>query len=89
MTLMVMFGFLGYIFYKLGCEPAPLLMGFILGPMMEGHLRRAMALSRGDPMIFLKRPISAAMPALTLIAALSLLVPFIRSKREEVFTESD
>lgn len=88
-TVMVMFGALGYVFYKLGCEPAPLLMGFILGPMMEEHLRRAMTLSRGDPMIFLERPVSAAMLVLTVLAAISLLVPMIRRKREEVFVEDD
>ena len=47
--LMVLFGFLGYVFRKLDCEPAPMLLGFILGPMMEEFLRRALLLSRGDP----------------------------------------
>ena len=53
------FGFIGVLFMKLGCEPAPLLLGFVLGPMMEENLRRAMLLSRGDPTVFLTRPISA------------------------------
>ena len=53
------FGFIGVLFMKLGCEPAPLLLGFVLGPMMEENLRRAMLLSRGDPTTFLTRPISA------------------------------
>ena len=53
------FGLLGYVLLKLECEPAPLLLGFVLGPMLEEHLRRAMILSRGDPTIFLTRPISA------------------------------
>jgi TctA family transporter len=61
--LMALFGVLGYVFAKLDCEPAPLLLGYILGPMMEEYLRRAMTLSRGDPVIFLERPISAAMLA--------------------------
>ena len=52
------FGVIGYVLVKLGCEPAPLLLGFVLGPLLEEHLRRAMILSRGDPMIFLERPIS-------------------------------
>ena len=52
------FGFIGYMFFKLECEPAPLLLGFILGPMMEENLRRAMLLSRGDPTVFFTRPIS-------------------------------
>ena len=53
-----LFGFLGYIFIKLECEPAPLLLGFVLGPMMEENLRRALLLSRGDPTVFVTRPIS-------------------------------
>ncbi len=53
------FGVLGYLFVKLECEPAPLLLGFILGPMMEENLRRALLLSRGDPTVFVTRPISA------------------------------
>jgi len=63
------FGVLGYFFGKLGCEPAPLLLGFILGPLMEENLRRAMLISRGDPSVFFTRPISAGM----LIVALALL----------------
>ena len=57
------FGIVGYVLVKLGCEPAPLLLGFVLGPLLEEHLRRAMIISRGDPMIFLTRPISAALLA--------------------------
>ena len=55
------FGVVGYFFYKLGCEPAPLLLGFILGPMMEENLRRALLLSRGDWSTFVTRPLSAAL----------------------------
>jgi len=61
--LMALFGLLGYIFAKLECEPAPMLLGYILGPMMEEFLRRAMLLSRGDPLVFLTRPISAVLLA--------------------------
>ena len=57
--LMAAFGLLGYVFAKLECEPAPMLLGFILGPMMEEYLRRAMLLSQGDPLVLLQRPISA------------------------------
>ena len=74
-------------FYKLGVEPAPLLLGFILGPMMEENLRRALLLSRGDWMTFLSRPLSAG---LLIAAALMILVvslPSIRSKREVAFKE--
>jgi TctA family transporter len=83
-----MFGVLGYIFLKLDCEPAPMLLGFILGPMMEENLRRAMRISSGDPMIFINRPISLGL----LIAAALLLIivalPGVRSKREEAFQEN-
>ena len=83
--LTALFGVLGYVFIRLECEPAPLLLGFILGPLMEENLRRAMRISGGDPMIFLNRPISLG---LLIAAALLLLVvalPFIRGKRDEVF----
>src|SRR3982075_3821820 len=87
-VLTAMFGVLGYIFLKLGCEPAPMLLGFILGPMMEENLRRAMRISSGDPMIFINRPISLGL----LIAAALLLIivalPGVRSKREEAFQEN-
>jgi len=85
----VAFGALGYLFYKLKCEPAPLILGFILGPMMEENLRRAMLLSRGDPTTFLTRPLSLGL----LLAALALLVivslPALKAKREEAFQEAD
>jgi TctA family transporter len=81
------FGLLGVIFLKLECEPAPLLLGFVLGPMMEENLRRALLLSRGDPTVFLTRPISLGL----LLAAVALLLliaaPNLRRKREEVFEE--
>jgi TctA family transporter len=79
------FGILGYLLIKVGCEPAPLLLGFVLGPLLEEHLRRAMIISRGDPTIFFTRPISLA---LLIAAGLTLVVfflPAIREKREEVF----
>jgi TctA family transporter len=56
--LAALFGFIGYLFIKLETEPAPLLLGFVLGPMMEENLRRALLLSRGDPAVFFTRPIS-------------------------------
>lgn len=85
--LMALFGLLGYVFIKLDCEPAPLLLGYILGPMMEEYLRRALILSRGDPIIFLSSPISAALLALSLIVILTVLSPTIARTREEAFTE--
>ena len=85
----VVFGALGYLFYKLRCEPAPLILGFILGPMMEENLRRAMLLSRGDPTTFVTSPVSLGL----LLAALALLgiatLPAIKSKRQETFQEAD
>jgi putative tricarboxylic transport membrane protein len=83
-----LFGLLGWIFVKLECEPAPLLLGFILGPMMEENLRRALLLSRGDPTVFLTRPISAVMLGLALALLLIIAAPFIRKKRAEAFQEA-
>lgn len=83
------FGIVGYVLIRLGCEPAPLLLGFVLGPLLEEHLRRAMIISRGDPMIFLERPISATLLGLALLAVLIAVLPSIRRKRKEVFVEED
>jgi TctA family transporter len=82
-----LFGFIGYVFVKLDCEPAPLLLGFILGPMMEENLRRAMLLSRGDPMTFITRPLSASLLAVSLLLLIIIFLPAIRKKREEAFQE--
>jgi TctA family transporter len=82
-------GFIGYVLVKLDCEPAPLLLGFVLGPLLEEHLRRAMIISRGDPMTFIERPISAGLLALAAVAIVLSLLPAIRKKREEVFVEED
>jgi TctA family transporter len=85
--MMVIFGLFGYICAKLNAEPAPMLLGFILGPMMEEYLRRALLLSRSDPMVFLQRPISATMLALSAVALAAVLLPALRKKREEAFVE--
>lgn len=85
----VVFGFIGYILIKLDCEPAPLLLGFVLGPLLEEHLRRAMIISRGDPMIFIQRPISATLLALAVAALVISVLPAVRRKRDEVFVEED
>jgi putative tricarboxylic transport membrane protein len=85
--MMALFGVVGYIFVKLDCEPAPMLLAFILGPMMEEYLRRALLLSRGDPMIFLQRPISATMLALAALAIIVASLPMFYKKREETFRE--
>jgi len=81
------FGFLGIVFVKLECEPAPLLLGFVLGPMMEENLRRALLLSRGDPTVFFTRPISLVMLCMAAALLLIIVAPNIRKKREEAFQE--
>ena len=83
------FGILGYVLIKLGCEPAPLLLGFILGPLLEEHLRRAMIISRGDPSVFVTRPISLALLILAVGALVVTMLPAIRKKRDVVFKEED
>ena len=83
------FGALGLLFVKLECEPAPLLLGFVLGPMMEENLRRAMLLSRGDPTVFFTRPISLAMLIAAAGLLLLILAPNFRKKREEAFVEAE
>lgn len=85
--LMALFGVVGYLFVKLDCEPAPMLLAFILGPMMEEYLRRALLLSRGNPMIFIERPISATMLALAALAIIVASLPAFYKKREETFRE--
>src|SRR5919197_1485315 len=85
--VMGFFAIFGYVALKLDCEPAPLILGFVLGPMMEENLRRALLISRGDPMVFLEEPISLAF--LLIAAALLLLIaaPAIRVRREEALKE--
>ena len=84
---MALFGLLGYIFSKLGCEPAPMLLAFILGPMMEEYLRRAMLLSRGNPLVFVQRPISATLLAMAVLAMCAVLLPSFGKTREVAFKE--
>ena len=86
---MAVFGLFGYLFRKLGCEPAPMMLGFILGPMMEEFLRRALLLSKGDPSVFVRRPLSATMLAVALLAMATILLPALRKKREEAFAEEE
>jgi len=81
------FGFIGYLFIKLGCEPAPLLLGFILGPMMEENLRRALLLSLGDWSTFVTRPLSAGLLAVAVLFLLVMLSPAVKRKRQEAFKE--
>jgi len=85
--LVALFGLIGYIFMKLGCEPAPLLLGFILGPMMEENLRRALLLSRGDWSVFVTRPLSGSLLAAALVLLIIVLLPAVKAKRQEAFVE--
>ncbi|HET9642498.1 MAG TPA: tripartite tricarboxylate transporter permease [Burkholderiaceae bacterium] len=84
-----LFAVVGYVFYKLNCEPAPLLLGFILGPMMEENLRRALLLSRGDWSTFLSRPLSAGLLVAAALMIVIVTLPAIKNKREEAFAEAD
>jgi len=84
-----LFGLFGYLLMRMKCEPAPLLLGFVLGPMLEVNLRRTLLLSRGDPSVLLTHPISAAMLGIAVLLLLTVILPQIRKKREEVFTEED
>jgi putative tricarboxylic transport membrane protein len=81
------FALVGYVFYKLSCEPAPLLLGFILGPMMEENLRRALLLSRGDWSTFATRPLSAGLLIAAALMIVVVMLPSIKNKREETFKE--
>ncbi len=83
--LMALFGLLGYVFHKLGCEPTPLLLGFVLGPPMEEYLRRALVLSEGRADVLLTEPLSACLLAVAALLLASVLLPAIRKKRQETF----
>src|SRR5262245_9882907 len=78
---------LGYVLLKLDCEPAPMVLGFILGPMMEENLRRAMMISFGDPSVFVTRPLSAAFLAAAALLLAAIALPALRAKREEAMQE--
>ncbi len=85
--IMLLFGVLGVFLIKVGAEPAPFVLGFILGPLMEENFRRAMNLSRGNPMVFIERPLSAALLLMSLALLVILILPAVRAKREQVFQE--
>ena len=84
---MAFFAVLGYLFVKFGCEPAPLLLGYLLGPLMEVYMRRAMLLSRGDPLVFFQRPLSLAFLVIATIVLVLVLLPNFKKVREEAFQE--
>jgi len=83
------FGVLGYALIKLDCEPAPLLLGFVLGPLLENHLWRSLIISRGDPSTFISRPISAMLLTMAVAAIVIAVLPTVRRKREVVFKEEE
>ena len=83
------FGVVGYVFRKLGCEPAPLVLGFILGPMMEGNFQRAMVLSSGDATVFLRQPISLAFLGVAVVLLVLTCSPRFRKKRDEMAAEEE
>ncbi|HSN33653.1 MAG TPA: tripartite tricarboxylate transporter permease, partial [Ideonella sp.] len=83
-----LFALVGYVFYKLRCEAAPLLLGFILGPMMEEHLRRALLLARGDWLIFVTRPLSAGLLFAAAVLIVIVLLPVVGKRREAAFRDT-
>jgi TctA family transporter len=86
--MVALFAVLGYAFYWLGCEPAPLLLGFILGPMMEENLRRALLLSRGDWATFIERPLAASLLAVAALLVVLVTLPAVKGRREVAFKEA-
>ncbi|MBX6425397.1 MAG: tripartite tricarboxylate transporter permease, partial [Variibacter sp.] len=86
-VMTAVFGLAGYWLLKHDFEPAPMVLAFVLGPLMEENLRRAMLLARGDPTVFLTRPISAGLMALSVAMLVIAVLPMISKKREVVFTE--
>lgn len=87
-VMLLVFGLFGYILYKFRFEPAPLLLAFVLGPLMEENFRRAMMLSFGDPLIFIQRPISATLLGLAVILIAVIALPSLRKRRQETFAEA-
>jgi TctA family transporter len=83
------FAILGYLFKKFDCEPAPLLLGFVLGKLMEEFLRRAMTISRGDATVFFTRPLSATLLVLAILLLAIVFLPSIAKKRDEAFQGDD
>lgn len=87
--VMAVLGVGGFVLVRCGCEPAPLLLGFVLGPLLENHLRRALLISQGDPTVFVTRPISGVLLALAAAALVVAVLPMIRRKRDVVFADDD
>jgi putative tricarboxylic transport membrane protein len=79
--LAAVFGVLGFVWMRLGCSPAPMLLGFVLGPMLEENLRRALVVSRGDPSVFVTRPISLVFVVVTVLILVAAVAPTVRRRR--------
>jgi putative tricarboxylic transport membrane protein len=86
-VITAVFGLIGYWLVKHEFEPAPMLLGFVLGPLMEENLRRAMLIARGDPTTFVTRPISGALIGIAVVLLVFAALPMIARKREQVFVE--
>jgi putative tricarboxylic transport membrane protein len=82
--LMAFFGILGFVWIKLDCNPVPLILGLVLGPMIEENLRRSMLLSNGNPMIFLTRPISLAFIIVSVLLLIVMVMPAVRKRRGNI-----
>jgi len=87
LALTALFAVFGYLLVRFGCEPAPLVLGFILGPLMEENLRRSLVMSRGDPLIFIERPISVVLLGMSLAVVALIVLPQFRSTRERAFQQ--
>jgi putative tricarboxylic transport membrane protein len=85
--LLAVFGLVGYLFAKLECEPAPFLMGFVLGALLEEHLRRALVFSNGNPAVFVTEPISAGLLAMTALVLIAVTLPAIKTRRGRIFAK--
>jgi putative tricarboxylic transport membrane protein len=85
--LVAIAGILGYVLVKLECEPAPLILGYVLGPLMEENLRRALLISRGDPTVFFTRPIAAAFMIASILILITMILPSFRKKKQQVLEE--
>jgi putative tricarboxylic transport membrane protein len=85
--VLAFFSIFGYLCLKLDCEPAPLILGFVLGPLMEEHLRRALLISRGDPTVLVSEPISLAFLLISVLLLAVVAAPAVRAKREQALQE--
>lgn len=85
--LIVLFGLVGYVLAKLDCDPAPMMLALILGPMIEQNLRRSLTIARGDVFVFVERPISAVILLLAAVGLALAVLPMIRKKRDQAFQE--